>query len=547
MRNARLLGRIAGRWGFARAKGGNVAILVALSSTMIMGAAAVGIDLGVAVHMKRKAQGAADVAAMLAAVDIANADPLARRSLADNGFGTAAATVNPGTYDSTAAIGARYTDGGGAGNAVRVKLTATAPATFARVVGLPGTVPITVTATAATAQFAAFTVGSGIAAVDGGIANAVLGSLLGVKLSLRAVDYDALAGVRIDGLRVLDALGASLGLQNAGYTRILASNASIGQIVMALRVGAQGNSTAVAALTSILNAMPNPGNLVPLTQLDALADAVSVAPGPGLPGPSEPLMSVLSAAASIANGQNQIALDLGVAVPGLLSTKLTLAIGERKRSSGWVRPGTANATVRTAQTRLLLETTLAAPLGLGQLNLPLFVSAAPAKGTLRSLTCGSSGRQVVIDGQTGLATLAIAEIPRSAINTGDLAPDLSKPAALLALPLLQVTGRSQLVLGTNTQSLTFNEADIAAFRVRSIASGAIAQSLTSSLLGNLVLSLNGLGLTPLLQPALSATLLATAPALDLVLGSVMKVLGLRLGYADYGIDGTLCGQAVLVQ
>ncbi|MFC6792017.1 TadG family pilus assembly protein [Methylobacterium komagatae] len=500
MKSARLLGRIAERWGFARAKGGNVAILVALSSTMIMGAAAVGIDLGVAVHMKRKAQGAADVAAMLAAVDLAHADPLARRSLADNGFGSAAATVSLGTYDSTAAIGARYTDGGGSGNAVRVKLTAAAPATFARVIGLPGTVPVAVTATAATAQFAAFTVGSGIAAIDGGIANAVLGSLLGVKLSLRAVDYDALAGVRVDGLRVLDALGASLGLQAAGYTRILSSNASLGQIIMALRVGAQGNSTAVAALTSILNAMPNPGNLVPLTQLDALADAVSVAPGPGLPGPSEPLMSLLSAAASIANGQNQIALDLGVAVPGLLSTKLTLAIGERKRSSGWVRPGTANATVRTAQTRLLLETTLAAPLGLGQLNLPLFVSAAPAKGTLRSLTCGSSGRQVVIDGQTGLATLAIAEIPRSAINTGDLGPDLSQPATLLALPLIRVTGRSQLVLGTNTQSLTFNEADIAAFRVRSIASGAIAQSLTSSLLGSLVLSLNGLGVTPCYSP-----------------------------------------------
>ncbi len=79
------------------------------------------------------------------------------------------------------------------------------------------------------------------------------------------VDYDALASVRVDGLRVLDALGASLGLQDAGYTRILSSNASLGQIIMALRVGAQGNSTAVAALTSILNAMPNPGNLVPLT------------------------------------------------------------------------------------------------------------------------------------------------------------------------------------------------------------------------------------------------------------------------------------------
>ncbi len=203
--------------------------------------------------------------------------------------------------------------------------------------------------------------------------------------------------------------------------------------------------------------------------------------------------------------------------------------------------------MRTAQTRLLLETTLAAPLGLGQLNLPLFVSAAPAKGTLRSLTCGSSGRQVVIDGQTGLANAGHRRDPaqcnqhggsgarpvETCVTPGPAASsgDGTQPARSRhghAVPDLQ-RGRHRRLPG------------------RSIASGAIAQSLTSSLLGNLVLSLNGLGLTPLLQPALSATLLATAPALDLVLGSVMKVLGLRLGYADYGIDGTLCGQAVLVQ
>ncbi len=252
---------------------------------MIMGAAAVGIDLGVAVHMKRKAQGAADVAAMLAAVDIAHADPLARRSLADNGFGTAAATVSLGTYDSTAAIGARYTDGGGSGNAVRVKLTATtAPATFARVIGLPGTVPIAVTATAATAQFAAFTVGRALrpsmAASPMPFSVPCSGEAVPAGGGLRRA-----GGCPVDGLRVLDALGASLGLQNAGYTRSSRATPASARSSWLLRVGATGNSTAVAALTSILNAMPNPGNLVPLTQLDALADAVSVAPGPACPGP----------------------------------------------------------------------------------------------------------------------------------------------------------------------------------------------------------------------------------------------------------------------
>lgn len=534
---------------FGRARGGNVAILVALCSTMLMAVGAVGIDLGVAVQTKRKAQGAADVAAMLAAIDVGHAGDLARRSLADNGYAASQATIGTGTYDSSAANGARYSEAtGGTGNAVRVRLTAAAPATFARVIGMPGSVPIAVTATAATAQFAAFSVGSGLASLDGGIANGVLGALLGAKLSLSVMDYNALLGARVDGLRVLDALGASLGLQAGSYTQILQANASVGQILMALRVGAQGNGAAVSALTGLLNALPNAGNLVPVSRLDALADAAALAPGKGLAGPAVPVMGLVSAAAAIANGQNPVAIDLGATIPGLLSAKLTLAIGERRRSSGWVRPGTANATVRTAQTRLLIETSLTAPLGLGQLALPLLVQVAPAKGTLRSLTCSSSGgRQVVIDGQTGIATLAIADVPRSAITTADTGPDLSQPATLLALPLVRVTGRAQMTLGTGTQSLTFTDADITAKTLRSISSGNVAQSLTGSLLGGLVLSVNGIGAGPLLQPALTLTLSAAAPALDLVLNTVLKVVGLRLGYADFGVDGTLCGQAVLVQ
>jgi uncharacterized membrane protein len=540
------LGREGGR--FRRAQGGNVAILVALGSTALMSLAAIGVDLGLAVQTRRQAQGAADVAAMLAAIDLANAAATGRKALADNGYGNAVSSVTLGSYDATGTMGLRFRTETGQTNAVQVKLTTRTPYAFGKAVGLPGSVPVQVTATAAAAQFAAFSVGSGLVDTDGtGIANAVLGALLGAKLALGIGDYNALATARIDGLRVLDALGSSLGLQAASYSRILQASASVGQVVMALRSAAQGNNAATAALSGILNALPNAGNLVPLSQLDALSDAAAVAAGRGLAGPSVQVMGMIAATAAIANGQNQVAVDLGGTIPGLLTTRLTLAIGERRRSSGWVRPGTATATVKSAQTRLLIEATLSAPLGLGQLSLPLYAALAPAQGTLRSLSCTPSNRQVVIDGQTGLGTLAIAGVTRTAINGGSTEPDLSQPATVLSLPLIQVTGKAQATLGAGTKTLTFTEADIAAHTVRTISSGNVAQSLTGSLLASLDLSVNGFGAGPLLRPAIAATLVGAAPALDLVLGSVLKALGLRVGYADYDVDGVLCGQAVLVQ
>lgn len=537
---------------FGRARGGNVVILVALGSSLLMGAGAVGIDLGQVFQARRKAQGAADIAAMLAAVDPAKADAVARRSLGDNGYDAAQATVATGGYDASApnvAPGSRFNPGVSPANAVRVGLATTVPVTFGRAIGLPGTVPIRVTGTAASAQFAAFTIGSGTAGLKDGIPNAVLGALLGAKLSLGVSDYAALASAKIDGLRVLDALAASLNLQAANYTEIVQAHASVGQMLMAMRVAAQGNSAAVSALSGILNALPNAGNLVPVGQVDALGDVAALAPGRGLAGPSLNLMDLVAATASLANGQNQVAIDLGATVPGLLSTRLTLAIGERRRSSGWVRPGSPNATVKTAQTRLLIEATVSAPLGLGTVYLPIYAEVAPAQATLRTLSCSgaSGGRQATIEAQTGLATLAIAAVSRASIQGGSTSPDLSQPAVLIGLPLVNVSGRTVTNIGAGTQTLTFTDADIANHTVRTVSSGNVLQSLTGSLLGNLSLNLNGLGLNPLLQSTLATTLGLAAGPLDFVLDQVLRSLGLRVGYADIEMDGTLCSQAVLVQ
>ncbi|WP_457104906.1 hypothetical protein [Methylobacterium sp. P5_C11] len=110
-----------------------------------------------------------------------------------------------------------------------------------------------------------------------------------------------------------------------------------------------------------------------------------------------------------------------------------------------------------------------------------------------------------------------------------------------------MSGRALATIGSTAQTLVFSDADIANHTVRTIASTNLTQSLTGSLLRNLSPNINGIGVSPLLQSDLTTTLSAVTPALDLVLDTALRSLGLRLGYADLDVDGTLCSQAVLVQ
>ena len=530
-------------------------VLFAVGATGLMGAAALGIDLGLLFQTSRRAQAAVDVAAMVAAANPAGADALARRSLADNGFGSATVGVVPGRYaaDTGASLANRFQPGGTPANAVRIVLATTARPHFARVLGLPAEVGIRASGVAAQAQFASFSVGSGLASLDGGIANAVLGAMLGTRLTLSAMDYSALLSARVDAFRFLDALSTGIGLQAASYSEVVAANANVGQILTALRVAVQGQAGASAALGAMIGALPGTTPLVRVANIADLGDSGALAPSRGTAGPMLGLMDLVSATASVANGARQVSVDLGASVPGLLRTQLTLAIGERRQDSGWVQPGGSNATVRTAQTRLLIETTLSAPLGLGTLSLPVYVEAASAQATLRAVTCpwsSPSQRSVAIDVQTGVASLAIANVAKSAITATGTGPDLSRPAPLLALllPPLSVNGGARASIGGSyARTLTFSDDDIARHTVRSVSATGLTGSLTRSLLDGMNLDINGLGISPLLQPALSATLGAAAPLVDSVLDATLRTLGIRLGNADVAVDGTRCDQAVLVQ
>ncbi|GJE17566.1 TadG family pilus assembly protein [Methylobacterium marchantiae] len=544
---------------FSRDRNGSVAVFTAFGMTALMAVAAVGVDLGAMVLARRRAQGAVDLAAMIAATNPASADALARRSLSDNGYADAVITVETGTYagDPKLAVASRFVAGAAPASAIRVALQTATPTYFAPALGFSREVAIGVKGTAATAQFAAFTIGSGLASLDSGIANAILGAMLGRTVSLSVMDYNALLGTRVDAFRFLDALAPTLNLQAGNYSDIIKGSVSVGQFVAALQVvaGSTANGSAAAsALAQISATLQGAGPTIQIGDLVDLGDLAGLSPGAGTKGPQIGLMDTLSEAVSLANGDRQVAINLGPSIPGLLKTQVTVGIGERKQSSGYVQPGGPRATVNTAQTRILIEASLSLPLGLGTLTLPVYVQAAQAKATLRNVTCpwsNVSGRQVTLDAQPGLADLAIANIPRNLVDPAAATPDLTAPATLLQVtPLLNVTGRSRLTLGSPyAQSVSFSEDEIARHTVKTVTSYGLTQSAVTSLIQNLSLTVNGIGVIApgLITSTIATALSGIAPALDGVLANTLRTLGLRLGTADLTVDGARCDQAVLVQ
>src|SRR5690606_27699591 len=137
--------------------------------------------------------------------------------------------------------GDRFVPGGEPANAVRVSLSKKGTLFFGSAIMAPPT--LSTTATASSQAEAAFSVGSRLAKVDGGILNALLGGLVGGSLSLSVMDYNALLSAAVDALSFLDALAVQLNLTAGTYGDVLQSKATVGQIATALANTAGMNQT----------------------------------------------------------------------------------------------------------------------------------------------------------------------------------------------------------------------------------------------------------------------------------------------------------------
>ena len=521
---------------------GGVAIMAAAGGGLFCLLAALTVDLSALALEGRTLQGAADLAALSAARDLPRAQAAARATAEANLSDVSAETAT-GLYVADAALPPprRFTPVAAAGaNAARVTLQRNASLYFGRWIVGRDTVRLTRTATAAiTAEppRAMFSIGSRLAALDGGIANALLSGLTGSTVSLSVMDYERLADARVNLLSFYDALAAELGVQAGDYDSLLTHEIDAGRTLRVLRdlAGDQADSV-LSKLTS-----PAAGVTVKLGDLIGVeADA-----GSGLAGGLDASIAVLDLVMAMleTGGDRQVALNLG-AQTGVADLRVSLAIGERPDQSPWLTvTGTGSPVIRTAQARLYVRATTAEELsGLARVQLPILIELAASEARLNAIDCTRNSVELGV--RPGLATATLGEINEARL--GDFKSKLAPaPATLLSvLGLVRLTGQAQVALAdVGYRSTTFSAADIAARKIRIVTSSSLATGLITSLIQDLEVTVHalglGLGLGGIVQ-ALGGLLAPLGPVLDNAVNPLLELLGLKLGQADVRVHGVSC-------
>jgi uncharacterized membrane protein len=543
---------------FGAARDGATAIITAASAMAIMGFAGLAVDVGSVYLESRRLQGTADLAALAAMQDPGNAQALAMLTVrANDGSDAAQATTTLGTYTPSRdlPVAQRFQPGDGA-SAVRVDLTGYAPLYFARLFVPDGQMRIVRHATAAQTRLASFQIGSRLLSLQGGVANAVLSALTGSQVTLTAMDYNALLNTDVDLLSYVDALHTRLNLQGASFDQTLSGNVQTSDALAALADTLRASDVRAAEAVGRVAAAAThaaPVNLHNLIDLGAYG-AQDHATLSGQTAIHVNAMDLATAILEIAGGDRQVRLDLGAGVPGLASTDVWLAIGERPNNSPWIAVTDSDSVIiRTAQTRLYVETNVRpAVIGaIASVRVPVLVELAAAQAKLQDVTCGASPSSdaVTLSVAPSIGSLSLGEVNTSRLD--DFKSALTPSATqLVNLTLIRVTGSAHVdVGGAQWQSVRFSGSDIENGRVKTVATNDAARATVSTLLANTHLTVNvaGLGLNATgVTSTVSGALGAAAAPLDDLINGLTDLLGLRLGEADVRVNGVRCGGAALV-
>ncbi|OLF77641.1 hypothetical protein AWH62_02920 [Maricaulis sp. W15] len=337
------------------------------------------LDHGLRYLEDRKMQALADLIALMAVRDQDYSTEFARQVIADQGLNAARyqpiLTTGRYTPDPDLAPQDRFHPATSRINAVRVDL-------HARLINEDGETRISrllAEAAAARRDTASFAIGSRLARVEGGVTGDLLAALIGYDGRIDAMDYEALADVRIDSLSFLNLVAAETRLQALTYEQLLATDIPPGAVLSAVRQlsGDDGPSILDRLAGRALQ------NLPPI-RLGDLFSAEAITRMPYLDGPLGTEMSALDlieATAYAANSEHQLALDLDAGLAAL-----SLAIGERPQSPPMGAASYPGAVAETRQLHLLTQTRL----GLADVDVRL--EAAQANAELTRLSCRSNGR-----------------------------------------------------------------------------------------------------------------------------------------------------------
>lgn len=330
---------------FVQDVSGHFALMTAIIAPVAITLAAIAVDSGSLYVEKRRAQALVDLAAITAAANLHKPHEAAMIAMTDNGVvnishagtvpGSDRLTVVPGIYDtsSTTDVFSRFVPSNqGPHNAVRVTYETIGTRFFAGSLIPPPR--IAVSAVAGSTTGAAFSVGSRLLSLEGGLVNQLLTGLLGSSISLSVMDYNALLDADVKLLSFLDALALELELTAGTYDKVLNTEVSFGQVARALSKtdGASGGARLAAA-----NLAHQSGGVwgpkLKLSRLIDLGDTGGQLLQAGIDhiGLEVGVLELVTASAIAAGKGKQIALDLRATVPGLLKSTVALAIGEPHR------------------------------------------------------------------------------------------------------------------------------------------------------------------------------------------------------------------------
>jgi uncharacterized membrane protein len=539
-----------------RREDGSVIILASGIFALLGCCGIIATDLGMIYLDRREAQGAVDLAALSAVLDFNQADKIVDTVLADNGVPKySALQVTTGHYDPDASLApsARFVAGGAPVNAVHVQLRKTAPLYFGKRILSKDNVEIGVEAIATATDVAAFSIGSRLLSLNGGIANAILSDTLGTSVSLSAVDYRALAQADLDLFQTFDQLAEQGSVDAVTYQDVLDSDVPYSEFVdaMSTTVGASDEegsaTTAINRLAGSVSSVSTEINLEEIIDAGPFG-AYTVGSGPaGVT--TAPLLATVVAAAALANGENQVSVDIGAELPGLLSARLDLAVGERAQDSGWVTIGPDGSLVRTAQIRMGLRLTAGGSglLDHVRIHLPIVVEVAQSQAALSNIACsGATADEVSLDVTPGIANAWIGEPSPFDLTRDSLS---MRPAKLIDSAFLDIKGRSHVESANmDPQTVVFTAEDIRNRRVQTVGTTDVTRSLASALLRDLNLEVRAFGfsLDTGAPRALRDQLSAAAAPVDDILVSTFELLGLGIGEADVSVHGARCGGPGLV-
>lgn len=375
----------------AREERGAILVMAVFGVTLAIVASALAVDLGSIAQERRRDQKVADLAALDAVRDIPNAQTRAQASATRNSFPSSSG-YSVAAVEGTK-VGGTCVSQPGSGS---VCVTVTSPIKNSFV---PGSNTVIARAVASAQAQGGFMIGSSLVTLDSSrstLLNKFLGGMLkGSDLSLSLVNYQGLAGANV----TLDALRQqllSMGVSAGNLSSLLSSNITAAQLLQATAQALTAKGDVADA--SVLNALRL--TITNSTQF-TLGKLIHVATGADNTALASNInvFQLVTAAAEVANGSNFIDIpSVNITVPGVLGTEVKLQV---------IQPpqfyfGPVGGSVSTAQISLTVVTNLNLNLTVAGLvgavatgKLPVQVTGAGAKGTLKSAQCGASSSMTV--------------------------------------------------------------------------------------------------------------------------------------------------------